>query len=70
VKPVAVVLATFLLTGSAFAGQKDKIIGKQVRLPNHGLGTIVGRSEEGFIIMPVDANGVRAHSAANRLARR
>jgi len=70
VKRVAVVLATFLLAGSAFAGQKDKIIGKQVRLPNHGMGTIVARSEGGFIITPLDANRLRAHSAANRLARR
>jgi hypothetical protein len=54
VKATAIILATCLFAACAYATPKDKIIGKQVRLPHHKLGVVVGRAGEGFIIMPAD----------------
>jgi hypothetical protein len=54
VKGTAIILVTCLFAGCAYATPKDKVIGKQVRLPHHKLGVIVGRAGGGFIIMPVD----------------
>jgi hypothetical protein len=51
VKAIAIVLVTCLFAGCADAKPKDKIVGKQVRLPHHREGTIVGRSEGGFVII-------------------
>ncbi len=51
VKAIAIALVTCLFAGCAYAKPKDKIVGKQVRLPHHREGTIVGRSEGGFIII-------------------
>jgi hypothetical protein len=51
-KTVAIVVGACLLAGSAHAGSKDSVIGKQVRLPHNKMGVIVGRAGEGFIIMP------------------
>jgi len=53
VKTTAIVLVTWLFVGCAYAMPKGKTVGKQVRLPHHRLGIIVGRAEEGFIIMPL-----------------
>ena len=53
-KATAIILATCVFAGSAYAMPKEKIIGKQVRLPHHKLGVVVGRSEQGFIIIPAD----------------
>jgi hypothetical protein len=51
-KTAAIVLGACLLAGSAHAGSKESVIGKQVRLPHNKTGVIVGRAGEGFIIMP------------------
>jgi len=51
VKAIAIALVTCLFAGYAYAKPKDKIVGKQVRLPHHREGAIVGRSEGGFIIV-------------------
>jgi hypothetical protein len=53
VKTSAIVLVVCAFAGCAYAMPKEKIVGKQVRIPHHRLGVIVGRAEEGFIIMPV-----------------
>jgi hypothetical protein len=50
-KAIAIVLVTCVFAGCAYAKPKDKIVGKQVRLPHDREGTIAGRSEGGFIII-------------------
>ena len=58
-KAIAIALVTCLFAGCAYAKPKDKIVGKQVRLPHHREGTIVGRSEGGFIIISAMPNKFR-----------
>jgi hypothetical protein len=71
VKAVGILLATCLFAGCAYAMPRDKIIGKQVRLPHHRQGMIVGRSEGGFIIIPAKSDQIQAASPrANQVARR
>jgi hypothetical protein len=51
-------LVASLVAGYAYAAPKD-VRGKQVRYPDHRLGTVVGRSEGGFIIIPATHKGTR-----------
>jgi hypothetical protein len=62
----AIAFAACLLAGSAFAAPKDNAIGKQVRLQHQKMGVIVGRAENGFIVMP--AGRAQAFSRPNRRA--